>query len=182
MAALGVLAMLVALALGSGQPVSEAAGGYRGRVIDTETRRPIAGAAVVAYWDVTLLAPGHPQRFLDAEEAVTGADGEFVIGKQPRRSSIPLSRVGGPYLTIFSPGYGAYPAVMRAPLPPREPYSEVLERMQRDVVVFELPRLQTREQRLVVFRTVQPVIVPEAKIPNFMRLLDIERRQLNLEP
>jgi hypothetical protein len=157
-------------------------GPYRGRVIDSETKEPLGGAVVLLYWNESFIAPGHPDRFLDAEETLTDADGRFVIGRSRPRPSSPRARVDIQHMLIFTPGYGAFPDAHTAPPWPPTGDEGLFEQMARASVTFELPKFRTREERLKTVDLLDPAGVPEEKKPNFIRLLLIEKRQLRLYP
>lgn len=172
-----VLSLTVGVcALAASWPAA-AAGPYRGRVVDAETKEPLVGAAIVMYWLIELRYPGHPWRFGDAEEAVTDANGEFAIGEHPPRTFNPLEHVDGPYLIIFQPGYGYFPMSHVAPRP-RAGWPVVVEMMKRERVAIELPKLKSRKERVAVAEEVDPLAVPREKIPYFYRLLKSEDRRL----
>ena len=151
-------------------------------MVDAETKEPLVGAVVLVHWNVTALVPGHPENLLDAEEALTDSQGGFVVGKNPPRSWIPGTQVSLPDITIFQPGYGFFPEQHTSPPWPPTGYKGLLKVMQEDGVVIELPRLKTREERIRVIRRVNPLVVPREKMPNFVRLLNIERKSLYLPP
>jgi hypothetical protein len=153
-------------------------------VIDAETKQPLEGAVVLAVWKRE--SPGLVQRasgFLDAEEVLTDRNGRFVVGKHPPVTLIPGTWVDGPYLTIFYSGYGFYPRYhVSPPIPAFGGIDTILEMMEKEEVVFQLPPLKTREERLKVQRGVISSDAPAAKMPNLIRLLNLERERLGLEP
>lgn len=153
-----------------------AAGLYRGKVIDAETKEPLVGAGVVMSWDIELRYPGHPTRFGDAEETVTDANGEFEIGQHPPRSFNPLEHVTEPNLIIFKPGYGVFPNSHVSPRPAGGLFA-ILRMMQHERVVIQLPRLKSQEERALANTLAYPG-VPLEKVPNFMKLLERARRGL----
>ena len=87
-----VTLVLVGLVVGA-LPAADAfaAGPYRGRVIDAETREPLAGAVVLVYWIRNAPAIGHgpAESFLGAEEALTDDRGEFIVAENPPSNWIP---------------------------------------------------------------------------------------------
>ncbi len=90
-------------------------GPYRGRVIDAETKEPLAGAVVVVYWIRNAPGIGHgpAESFLGAEEALTDDRGEFIVGKNPPSNWIPFTWRSLPNFIIFQPGYGYFPEALR---------------------------------------------------------------------
>jgi hypothetical protein len=181
-----VTVVLVGLVVGAFPGVGAfAAGPYRGRVIDAETKEPLAGAVVVVYWMRNAPAIGHgpAQSFLGAEEALTDDRGEFIVGKNPPSNWTPLTWRSLPNFIIFQPGHHYFPRhFSTTPSLPPTGFEGLLKIMEKQPVVFELPRLTTREDRLFVVDTVNPLVVPRAQIRNFIRLLNDERRRLHLQP
>jgi hypothetical protein len=179
-----VTLVLVGLVVGA-LPIADAFadGPYRGRVIDAETKEPLAGAVVLVYWIRNAPAIGHgpAQSFLGAEEALTDDRGEFIVAENPPSNWIPFTWRSLPNFIIFQPGYGYFPRhfATTPPLPPTG-FEGLLKIMEKQPVVFELPRLTTREDRLKAALTVNPLVIPKHKIPNFIRLLDDELRTLPL--
>ena len=55
-------------------------GPYKGRIVDNVTGKPIQGAVAIANWTtVTINAAGGTTRCLDAREAVSDENGEFML-------------------------------------------------------------------------------------------------------
>src|SRR3972149_3119809 len=79
------LAILVGVALClAGEMPDKEWGPFRGRIADVETGEPIAGAAVLVVWYEMVPTPVQTnEKFYDAREAVSDADGRFEV---PRRS------------------------------------------------------------------------------------------------
>jgi hypothetical protein len=179
-----VTVLLVGLVVGALPAVAAfAAGPYRGRVIDAETKEPLAGAVVLVYWIRNAPAIGHgpAQSFLGAEEALTDDRGEFIVGENPPSNWIPLTWRSPPNLIIFQPGYGYFPRhFATTPSLPPTGFEGLLEIMEKQPVIFELPRLTRREDRLRAARAVNPLVIPKDKIPNFIRMIDAELRTLPL--
>lgn len=159
-----------------------AGGPYKGRVIDSETKQPLEGAVVLAVWDsVTPTIADTVDSYLDAEEVLTDSNGRFVVGKHPP-TSWRLGWVEGPKIIVFYPGYGFYPLYHISPPMPLRGTEELLERMEKEELVIELPPLKTREERLKVEGGVLYLSVPDEKMPNLIRLLNLERGRLGLDP
>lgn len=154
-------------------------GPYRGRVIDAETRRPIAGAVVVARWTREIIrllqmpTVGHAVR-----ETLTDADGAWVIGGRDVEEAAP-PRLHPPHFVIFVPGYGAFPHAHTAP---RGRMPDIFEGAGATV---ELPPLRTREDRVKLLLQIYPRGLsqdPFRELPELMRRLNEESMNLGLQP
>jgi hypothetical protein len=146
---------------------------YRGKIIDKETKRPIEGAAVVAVWWMESPAPHPIITYYDAYEIVTDVEGNFTTPWVWGGSINPLPKLRPPNFTIFKPGYEAYRA--------RRFTSQInpASRWWRSVV--ELHHLTTRKERLRNLSFHPGSGVPDEKIPNLIRLRNIERKHLGLD-
>ncbi|MBW2078207.1 MAG: hypothetical protein JRI71_11785 [Deltaproteobacteria bacterium] len=146
---------------------------FEGRVIDADTKQPIEGAAVLAVYNRCIPSvQGIISFSIDAQETLTDNKGEFKIpevrmwfGGNPRS---PQEQ----NLTIFKPEYGVFPDHARSSAggesktwPPPKKY-----------IVYELPKLKTREER----RSNLPMRpnIPDEKMKIFTRLLNEERTSL----
>jgi hypothetical protein len=149
-------------------------GPFHGRVVDAETGQPLVGAAVVAVWRREAPGPGHPvSSFHDAQEVVTNLKGEFAL---PRTTHMALvGEIAEPDVHIYFPGYRPFLGGRGFETPAST------EEQPKTVA---LPRIRTREERLQYGATGLPVdtSVPDARIPNLIRLVNEYRRQLGLEP
>jgi hypothetical protein len=151
-------------------------GPYRGRVIDGETKEPLVGAAVVAIWEREKVQLLHSSTVVhEAREVLTDTNGEFVLQAEDIERVAPR-RTLRPFFVIFLPGYGSYPDYQMAPQGFRGGI------LLGAGVTVELPRLGTREQRLDVVRKLPPGSVPDEKMPNLIRLMNLERVSLGLGP
>jgi hypothetical protein len=154
-------------------------GPYRGRVVDAETKQPLAGAAVVAVWERegAVLGPHGPsEEYYDAVEVVTDAQGEFTIPAQTHFTLI--GRIREPKLSVYYPGYIPYPELGT------QPQGEAVDlAYHRKVFEIELPKAKSREERgRHADRPVRLGDVPESKIPISMTLINKERQELGLRP
>ena len=155
-------------------------GTYQGTVQDIETRRPLAGAAVVAVWqEEAAIFGGHgPARdYHDVLEMVTDDQGKFEI---PAKTHFTVfGKILALRLIVYSPGYAPYPALGT------RPHGEALDAsyVQKNFVI-ELPKLRTREERLQ--HAGRPVAldhrIPDRDTPNLLRLINQEIRELGLQP
>jgi len=177
------LVVIVAVALGLS--ACAASGPYRGRVVDAETKQPLVGAVVLVYWNRLTPGLGHGPvgRFLDAEETLTNIHGEFLVAEDPPIVWAPWAWRSRPYFTIFLPGYAFFPRHARTIPPYMETgYDELLKIMEKQHVVFELPRLVDRDARAKTVLMADPLVVPYASIPLLVQSLNEERRRLYLPP
>lgn len=154
-------------------PVTEAAekwGPFRGQIVDVETGQPIAGAVVLVVWWEAVPTPVQTnQKFYDAREAVTDANGRFEV---PRRSPPFFSfRIFDPKISYFAPGYEPIAEVVTPP--EGQPFVAP--------TVVQMRPLKTREELLNKSRG-YPTSIPENKIPEFLKAINVERRTLGLQP
>lgn len=117
---------------------------FSGKVIDADTKEPIAGAVVLAvYYFTSYTVAGSNSYVEDGQETLTDENGEF---KLPRARRWFVLRRGYPEgaLTIFKPGYGVFPDHKRSEAvgankswPPPKKY-----------IVYKIPKLKTKEERI----------------------------------
>jgi hypothetical protein len=178
-----VLTWSAAAVAQTGQPLERYLNGhrgpYRGRVLDAETGKPLAGVVLVAVWRRDRIMPLHSRsEHYAAREALTNADGEFVIDADDVERNAP-KRTLRPFFTIFLPGYGRY---RNEPGPTPRSTLKFFEGAGNTV---ELPRLKNNEERLMHLRTTSPYDLSETpftEIPEFMRLINQESVTLGLQP
>lgn len=146
-------------------------GPYTGKVVDLETGEPIEGAAVLmVFYTETFFAVSS---YGDAVETLTDSKGEFRIPWYLALTFRPLySWEPHGYVTIFKPGYGAYPGHDDSK-PLFMPNGTLPE---NEYVTIRLPRLKTIEERRR--NTVSPPDIPERKMRNLLRLESEERVNL----
>ncbi|MCC7201611.1 MAG: hypothetical protein IT393_02955 [Nitrospirae bacterium] len=178
---------------------------FRGKVIDAETRKPIAGAVVVTVYEKSeiRLAPESNTAIKDIREVLTAEDGGFLV---PSYTSItdPLSFDFTVTFIIFKPGYGAFPDWRINP--PRgmnvhfeeffsgevgvvkdvwvtEPWKIGAEPKPAKVTfgVVELPKLKTREERRNNIPSLPTVLDFLEKQKNLIRLINEEEESLGLD-
>ena len=167
----------------TGQPLERYLNGhrgpYRGRVLDAETGRPLAGVVVVAVWRRDRVIPFHSRsEHYAAREALTNADGEFVIDANDMERNAP-KRTRHPFFTIFLPGYG------RPRVPAGTPPTLTRRFYEGPGNTVELPRLRTREERREYVATMSPYSLSEEpfmEIPEFIRLVNEESVAVGLQP
>ena len=165
-------------------------GPWSGKIIDAETKEPIEGAVVLAVWEKIYASPtGNHSYFFDAVESVTDREGRFLIEEFKAINILPVLRwLDGPWFTIFKPGYtpfGASYDYFHKYFPnshlkvDRNSLSELFKKG----VTVELLRLKTREERLMSLSEARPLGgVPDNKMPTLMDLINLERKELGLDP
>jgi hypothetical protein len=145
-------------------------GPYRGQIVDAETNKPIAGAAVIAIWWEAVFNPVQgKQEFYDAKEAVTDAEGRFEIS----RLDVPIGKLGVQpgQITYFAPGYIP---VQRIVTPPD---GEVFVAP----TVLKMRKLNTRAELSNKSRST-PGGVPLEKMREFTKAINRERAMLGMPP
>jgi len=146
-------------------------GPFSGRVVDASTGQPLAGAAVVAVWRQEGPGPGHPtERFHDALEVVADADGHFTLPRKTHFTAV--GEIGDPDIVAYAAGYK--PALLggvdfRSGAPDRR-------------VVIPLARPAPDERRRFAGIPLGVGLTDYSKIPNLVRLINVERRSLGLQP
>lgn len=164
-----------------------AAGPWRGKIIDIETKEPLEGAVVVAVWERVYRTPtGDSSYFYEAKEILTDKEGKFEIPSYTPINLLPIiSYMSGPEFTIFKPGYGSLQMELGKYLSGKKeikPYSGKLSEYMIKVShgVIELQKLKTREERV---RNIPggPTDIGPKKLPLFYKLINEERKYLGLE-
>jgi hypothetical protein len=168
-------------------------GPWMGKIIDIETKELIEGAVVVAVWQKVYASPtGRHHYFFDAIEVLTDREGQFFIKEFKAINILPILRwLDGPQFTVFKPGYtpfghssaGNHYFRKYFPNSPLRVDSSTLTEMFKKGIVIELFRLKTKEERLDVLPLSDyPFSGYDEKKKNYIRLLNLERRGLGLDP
>ena len=147
---------------------------FKGNVIDVETKQPIPGAVVLAvhYKELPSVA-GSNSYFVDAQETLTNEQGEFKTPWKLRWFVAYRGYAEGK-LTIFKPGYGVFPkhrgcrAVGENKTWP-SPWKRI---------VYELPKLKTREERKRNARMRTYHEIPYEKQRLYIEAINAERKSL----
>ena len=155
---------------------------YHGSVVDSETKAPLQGAVVVVVWHrKPIVTMDGPQYFHKAVEALTDAEGKFSVDASPGIDWNPFTYVlKEPRIAIFKPGYGPFPV---AHVSPRS-VKDLKEALLGEGALVELPRLKTKEE-LLKFTSPGNLWISvdrDERIPHLMRLINIQRRSLGLQP
>ena len=148
---------------------------FRGKVIDTETKKPIPGAAILAvYFKKTYGIAGVNSWDVDAQEALTDEKGEFIIPHKKRWLAPRRGYTKGK-ITIFKPGYGNFPWHQQSKAI-GEKYK--LSPTPNKYIIYNLPKIQTKEER----RKNLPMkpFIKKSKYKLFLKLINEERIYLGL--
>ena len=146
-------------------------GPFSGRVVDASTGQPLAGAAIVAVWRQEGPGPGHPtERLHDVVEVVADADGHFTLPRKTHFTAV--GEITDPDIVVYAAGYK--PALLggvdfRSGAPDHH-------------VLVTLARPASNERRRFAGMPLGVGLIDFSKIPNLVRLVNIERTSLGLQP
>jgi hypothetical protein len=162
---------------------------YRGKVLDFDTKEPLEGAIVVAYWDEAwYTVAGENTKPKDLKECLTDRNGEWsIVGPEGQEDDphpylaffLGRSYIRKPEFIVFKPGYCSWPKGF---------YFDVCKKTLkpsgngkiREGENVELPTLTKREDRLrAIPSPVGGENFPE-KQKEFIRLLNEESRNLGI--
>ncbi len=173
-----VVGSVVLLGTGCFGHLVYASGPYRGKVVDAETGQPLVGAVVLAIWyrEVPTAPHGPAVDYHDAVEVLTDAQGEFLI---PAKTHVtPIGKIREPEFVTYYPGYAPYPSLKSRPQG-----LSVSAAYERRYFLIELKKLRAQKERI---READMPLgtgkVPATKMPNLIRLVNEERKQLKLQP
>jgi hypothetical protein len=144
---------------------SEGWGQWKGRIVDAETKQPLEGVVVLAYWLRSYASVGGwaASEVTDVEETTTGPDGRFSLPSHMTYTIPLIVKVDGPETIIFKSGYGrARPVTGKS----------------SKEILFELPKLRDPVARREFFLTIIRPFVADDQMPRLNAALDAERRLL----
>jgi hypothetical protein len=182
-----VLLMLCAvLAMHVSLVGAEAAGPWQAQLVDAETKQPLAGVVVLAWWTRSVRSLGGPSEdYRDSQEVLTDKDGRFTIAPRWFWSLNPLVFFRGPFVAMFKPGYGdfrwpGYEGSDAWPEEKRKSLQTAAQLLELEGIVLEMSRLQTVEQRNERLKAadVRALAVPLDKQPLMREAIANERRSL----
>lgn len=152
---------------------------FCGKVVDQETKEPIAGAVVLAVYEtISHTLGGDVGHIVDGQEALTDENGDFSI----HRKRIWLSFRRGytkARLIIFKPGYGTFP---------NHNQSVSVGKNERDTLsgkltLYKLPKLNTFKERIKNISYMYPIYeINDENQKSYLKLLNYERSFCKLEP
>lgn len=152
---------------------------YRGLILDSDTKAPLAGAVVVALWVRERVYPFQVNtEHYAVRETVTDADGRFVLEVKDIEEGAPR-RTRKPEFLVFLPGYATYPHGYTAPK------GFLAELFEGSGTTIELPRLRVRRERLDSLSSADPHRFSDTShtdLPRLMQAVDTERVALGLRP
>lgn len=167
---------------------AEAAGPWKGQIVDAETGQPLEGVVVLAMWYKRHTSPGGwaGGGYYASEEVVTGVEGRFVIQERATWTFNPFSSIKGPEIMIFKPGYGLW-RFQGSEAWPKDAYEqgvrakEAWKQFEGDGAVIALPPLKTREERLKFLSHIYwPPDAPMEKTRRIREAEESERAYLGL--
>jgi hypothetical protein len=165
--------------------LGEAAGPWRGQVIDAETSQPVEGVVVLAVWESVRPGMMHVARdFHDVDEVITDAEGRFVLPARSLTVANPFVTIEGPKLSMFKGGYGPWGVnEMWKYMQMITSFRDAMKRFGEGGAIFDLPPLKTRdERRRFLSRASPPFDAPSLKIPRYLDAIDTERLSFGMEP
>src|SRR5215813_2447347 len=176
---------LVLLLLGA-QPAVEAAGPWQAQVVSAETKQPLEGVVVLAWWTRHVRSFGGPsEEYRDSQEVLTDKDGRFTIESRWFFSLNPLVFFRGPFVAMFRSGYGRYqwPGYKDSetwPKEKREALRTEAQLLQLDGIVLEMPMLPDATKREEYLKHLSGRIsgVPLDKRPLMQEAIGAERKTL----
>src|SRR5262245_46737233 len=178
--------LLIALTALTPFAPADAAGPWQAQVVGAETKQPLDGVVVLAWWTRHVRSfGGFSEDYRDSQEVLTDRDGRFTIESRWFFSLNPLVFFRGPFFEMFKSGYGDYewPGYQGSetwPKEKREALRTEAQLLQLDGIVLEMPRLSTADQRKEYLKRlgVAIVTVPVEKRPLLQKALEDERKAL----
>src|SRR5262249_21635107 len=176
---------LVLLLLGA-QPAAHAAGPGQAQVVSADTKQPVEGVVVLAWWTRHVRSFGGPsEEYRDSQEVLTDKDGRFTIESRWFFSLNPLVFFSGPFIAMFKSGYGNYewPGYKGSEAWPKEKRKALgtgAQLFQLEGIVVEMPALVSTDQLKEYLKRLEvPIVnVPLDKRPLLQQAIEKERRAL----
>ena len=157
---------------------------YHGRVVDGQTDKPLVSAAVTVIWFRSpVLGLESTRDFHSAQETATDNEGKFSLSVSPGIDWNPFTYIRKePQIVIYQPGYEPTWAGWRV----RNKYNSVTDLAEalKKGITIKLRKLETKEE-LIRFANrgafALPPDVPSQQIPNLLRLINVQRKNLGFE-
>lgn len=165
---------------------------FNGRILDIETRRPIEGAVVVVIYNQRLLGSGKGESssIINVKEALTDKDGKFHIPAYTTVLATLFTKQDSTTFLIYKPGYASVTLGLkmhfsgggvadREIAPWDDPVLSGKYRIRlRTPGIVELPRLQTKDERLRSMPELPDKLDHLARQKELIRLINEERKDL----
>jgi hypothetical protein len=179
-----VVVLLSVMVLGGSR--ADAAGPWQAQVVGGDTKQPLEGVVVLAWWTRNVRSFGGPSEdYRDSQEVVTDKDGRFTVDSRWFFSLNPLVFFRGPFVAMFKSGYGDYewPGYKGSEAWPREKRAALrteAQLLQLEGIVLEMPVLASADQRKEYLKNleVHVLIVPLDRRPLLQKAISEERRAL----
>src|SRR6266850_2823188 len=167
-------------------PSAEAAGPWQAQVVSAETKQPLEGVVVLAWWTRHVRSFGGPsEEYRDSQEVLTDKDGRFTIESRWFFSLNPLVFYRGPFFAMFKSGHGdfewpGYAGSESWPKEKREALQNAAGLLQLEGIVLEMPALLSAAQRREYLKhiEIQVLTVPLDKRPLMQKAVVEERSAL----
>ena len=165
---------------------AEAAGPWQAQVVSAETKQPLAGVVVLAWWTRHVRSFGGPsEEYRDSQEVLTDKDGRFAFAPRWFFSLNPLVFFRGPFFAMFKSGYGefgwpGYEGSEQWPKEKQKALGTAAQLLQLDGIVLEMPRFESIEQRREYLGKLRGdyLVVPLEQRPLLQGAIAEERRAL----
>lgn len=180
-----ILVVLMSLMV-LGGPRADAAGPWQAQVVAGDTKQPVDGVVVLAWWTRNVRSLGGPSEdYRDSQEVVTDKDGRFTIEPRWFFSLNPLVFFRGPFVAMFKPGYGDYewPGYKGSETWPKEKREALRTEAQLlllEGIVLEMSALVSVDQRKKYLNDleVHVLMVPLDRRPLLQKAISQERKAL----
>ena len=155
--------------------IAEMYGPFMGKVVDAKTGEPINGAVVlIAFYTKAYTLGGWSGSFADTAETLTDGNGEFRL---PTKFVFSFRFLAvwdeKSHISIFKPGYGAYPLHPKTFCLPKLPNSMIIP--ENYYITFYLPQLPTTDERRENLSNIRmPVGATDDKM---MKLTEMENEE-----
>jgi hypothetical protein len=179
-----VCVLVFAMLLGM-PPSTEAAGPWQAQLVSTDSKQPLEGVVVLAWWTRHVRSLGGPsEEYRDSQEVLTDKDGRFTIESRWFFSLNPLVFFRGPFVAMFKSGYGDYewPGYKGSetwPPEKRKALQTEAQLLQLEGIVLEMPLLNVAQRKEYLKRIEMPgVTVPLDRRPLLQKAIEEERTAL----
>ena len=182
-----VMAPILALLFSA---VSEAAGPWKGQIVEKETGKPLEDVVVLAVWYTAYSTLGGwgSGGYHDSEEVVTDVNGRFLIRSKQTWTLNPFKTIKGPEILIFKSGFGRWQfrgqdSWSKDALESEEKRRQAWQQFEGKGIIFEIPKLEDLQKRREWIGRAEPSgDIPSERVLNYLFEIDKERAVLGFEP